>query len=368
MHIAIIGAGISGLYSAYLLEQRYPRANITIYEKSSRIGGRIQTERPLDGVQFEGGAGRIAEHHHRVWRLLKRYNATYKKNNASKQYLDTKSYPITKHSKHIREMYNKTPIQELRELSFRSWAERYTSINVEQFINAFGYSGKFELMCAYDACRAVVEELECSFYAITSGLDILIKGLRDDIRANIFTNTHIDDVKQDRRVQFSDGRCIQPDMVVIAVPVQRIPHWEVLNQSNIHSIGAKSLQRVYAYCPGLKLNKRYTTQSPLRYIIPINNEKHIHMISYTDNNYADGWQKMEDKEETLQSEVRRHFDTNVEQSWWDYWDIGTSYWVPGRQTKFKKPKYKGVYIVGESVSDYQSWIEGALKSVENTLN
>ena len=39
--IVIIGGGISGLTARYRLSKRYPRAEIVLYEKSSRIGGCI---------------------------------------------------------------------------------------------------------------------------------------------------------------------------------------------------------------------------------------------------------------------------------------------------------------------------------------
>lgn len=40
----IVGAGVSGLYAAYKLQQRYPYAQIAILEKMRRYGGRILTD------------------------------------------------------------------------------------------------------------------------------------------------------------------------------------------------------------------------------------------------------------------------------------------------------------------------------------
>ncbi|GAB4226249.1 MAG: protoporphyrinogen oxidase [Chlamydiales bacterium] len=46
MHIVVIGAGISGLSTAYFLKQKYgPSVDITLLEKSQRVGGWIQTIR-----------------------------------------------------------------------------------------------------------------------------------------------------------------------------------------------------------------------------------------------------------------------------------------------------------------------------------
>lgn len=56
--IAILGGGISGLASAYYLTQELPKARITIYEASDRLGGWLSSRRvPVkDGtVLFEAG-------------------------------------------------------------------------------------------------------------------------------------------------------------------------------------------------------------------------------------------------------------------------------------------------------------------------
>ncbi|MEM7794068.1 MAG: FAD-dependent oxidoreductase [Cyanobacteria bacterium P01_C01_bin.118] len=43
MKIAIVGAGISGLLTAYLLKKKQPNASITLFEKSDRVGGNVHT-------------------------------------------------------------------------------------------------------------------------------------------------------------------------------------------------------------------------------------------------------------------------------------------------------------------------------------
>ena len=43
MKIAIVGAGISGLLTAYLLKKKQPNALITLFEKSDRVGGNVHT-------------------------------------------------------------------------------------------------------------------------------------------------------------------------------------------------------------------------------------------------------------------------------------------------------------------------------------
>ncbi|KAH8807993.1 putative flavin-containing amine oxidase [Xylogone sp. PMI_703] len=76
MNIAVVGAGISGLYAALLLQRE--GHNVTIYEANSRIGGRIYTHRfcPDDGSYFEAGAMRIPKStlHSQVYDLIRYLN------------------------------------------------------------------------------------------------------------------------------------------------------------------------------------------------------------------------------------------------------------------------------------------------------
>ena len=55
MKISIVGAGISGLATAQAILTRKPDAEITIFEASQRIGGKVWTETNDDGYLCEGG-------------------------------------------------------------------------------------------------------------------------------------------------------------------------------------------------------------------------------------------------------------------------------------------------------------------------
>ena len=59
--IVILGAGMAGLVSAYELSRL--GHEVTIYEASSRLGGRVWTKRFFDGQYHEFGAMRIPQTH-----------------------------------------------------------------------------------------------------------------------------------------------------------------------------------------------------------------------------------------------------------------------------------------------------------------
>lgn len=76
--VAIVGAGVSGLYTAWRLlvdaqQRNAPAPSITIFEMHDRVGGRLLTWRPLGpgpGLRAELGGMRFNEGHVMVWNLL----------------------------------------------------------------------------------------------------------------------------------------------------------------------------------------------------------------------------------------------------------------------------------------------------------
>ncbi|REI18152.1 FAD-dependent oxidoreductase, partial [Staphylococcus felis] len=52
--VAVIGAGITGLSSAFFIKKNYPEVDVTIYEATNRPGGKIKTEK-RDGYVIELG-------------------------------------------------------------------------------------------------------------------------------------------------------------------------------------------------------------------------------------------------------------------------------------------------------------------------
>ena len=69
----IVGAGISGLYTAYKINQYYPNKKICIIEATSYIGGRLHTIN-YDGFTLDGGGARFNTKQYRVVSLVKELN------------------------------------------------------------------------------------------------------------------------------------------------------------------------------------------------------------------------------------------------------------------------------------------------------
>ena len=71
----VLGAGLAGLYAAYLLRQS--NFSVGVLEARERVGGRVLTLRTLAHLQHaELGPEFIDSNHHRVIRLAERFNLT----------------------------------------------------------------------------------------------------------------------------------------------------------------------------------------------------------------------------------------------------------------------------------------------------
>ena len=151
------------------------------------------------------------------------------------------------------------------------------------------------------------------------------------------------------------------------------------------------LLRMYAVFPSKKgvswfsgLNK-IVTNSPLRYIIPINAARGVIMISYTDGDDAKYWMNQvggdDNVKDLVMSDVRRLFpDRTIPDPLFfkqHPWSDGCTYWLPGKYSvltesnKSLHPRpgtMPHLFMCGESFAVRQCWIESALEQADKLLN
>src|SRR5262249_50290401 len=60
--VAVVGGGPGGLFATYLLNQRLPEAQVTLFEATHRLGGKIMTGHFPDGTPFEAGVAELYEY------------------------------------------------------------------------------------------------------------------------------------------------------------------------------------------------------------------------------------------------------------------------------------------------------------------
>jgi hypothetical protein len=124
-------------------------------------------------------------------------------------------------------------------------------------------------------------------------------------------------------------------------------------------------------------------KEPLQKIIPINSEKGIYMIAYSDNQSALYLKKYilntsSNREvfcRLLENALSLKTKLKITSIRSYYWDEGTHYYEPlhgnfkNREDFIYQAQHpqEGMVVVGEVVSIHQGWVEGALESVHNTI-
>ena len=390
----IVGGGIAGLYCA---EKLIDKHSVLLCEKYSNLGGRISTFHK-GSIQYEEGAARISKYHTILINLIKKYKLTlnpispdlhYKENgetpiseNLFEPTLDIFLEPLHRLSKKVLE--NNT----IRKLLEDIWGEAKT----EAYLNRFPYRAEVDVLRADLGLEVFRKEMGSheGYYVVKEGLSALIKAMKEDfIRrggkvANHYKCTNIKKEDGEFRTEFLSGEKvinISSKKVIFALPseaLKNIPYFK--NLSILKHVQMEPLLRIYAKYPSAWFSDlgRVVTDTHIRYFIPISDK--LAMVSYTDSSDTKYYNKiLKDEGEgalgsTIQKELKELFPTkNIPNYTFfksHFWKYGASYWTPGdydvkkESMKSIKPFDDDVFIVGESFSLKQAWMEGSLEQCE----
>lgn len=417
--VIIIGGGIAGLNSAYKLIKKNPTLKILLLEKN-KLGGRIYTYHDRF-YQVEEGAARFHEKQKNIIKLIQELD------------LEKQMIKISNAITYIPTTQNlKKPIQEttdqvinqvieaskienksvLQSMIFIEYAKKIVGKEKAQFIlDSFGYSSELTLMNTYDSLNLIKNNLtpKNQFYVLEKGLSQMIEKIHEilkksgvkvlqhrkvnDIqyiqtRTNINNNIPIFEISCDTIIQKYYAKkciCAVTKETLLKLPIFN-PIYTFLNK--IHS---SPLCRIYSkFNKDPKTNKvwfhgmqKITTNNNLRYVIPIDEENGVILISYTDNKYADFWKKIKDTKgiEEVNRELQRLLQKTCnidipmpEHTQLFYWKHGVAYYGIGFDSdtmlkKIMKP-YEDIplFVCGENFSEKQSqWIEGSLETSEKVV-
>jgi hypothetical protein len=386
MKIAIIGSGISGLYTGFKLQEKYPCIDFDIYEQNKIIGGRIKTV-SFDNTKVVAGAG-IGRNKKDL--LLKKFCKKIKIKTIpfqSKVFYTFKNYLNTT-------KINNFLLKETKSDKFNRSFETFQSFGIKilgkekynLFVKSVGGSD-FEKADVIDTIK------DYGFDDNLNGMEEFyinwnefLKNLHELLKDKIFCNKKI------KKIIFHENEnCFyinkkKYDKIILATNIISIQNLlkPLVSKSvfNLYkSIKCQSFTRLY-----VKLNKPITnyshviiTEKPFQRIIEMNREKCIYMISYSDNQIADHWLNIKNKKKYVESHIKKIFDENliVKKIKFIYWKCGTHYFKP-LQEEFYNDRDKflditqnpmnNIFCVGEAFSHNQGWCEGALQSVERIFS
>lgn len=405
--IIIVGSGMSGLYSAYNIQKCSPNTSFLILEKYKRqwIGGRTSNE-TFYGAEIVTGAGIGREDTNPLLiELMNEIGVKYNKFNSIMDY-SSRFAPID-----IVKFINKLKMALKKEpgLKKKTFKDAFIQIFGEQLYKQFIMSAGYTDYENADLMETLYNYGMDDNKGGWKGLHIPWKNMVEILYHKI-GKEHFkfsSDVVSVKKVQenpclfeiiLENGIIYHCNKVIIATTISGIkklvPGADTKN-SLYQQIHGQPFLRLYG-----KFDKKsaaimkkfvpnYTiVPGPLQKIIPMDANKGVYMIAYSDNNNALLLKKY--LENT--AENRNLYCDLIEKSIGIpsgslhlvaikdyYWPIGTHYYEPLRtannaaiknRNEFVKAVQhpeKGMLVVGEVVSRYQGWTEGALESVKAVL-
>jgi monoamine oxidase len=383
MHTVIVGAGIAGLVTA----ERCARAGdqVTVIEKYDYIGGRVLTAKR----GYEIGAGRVGGTHRRVWALVRRFGLHRSRHNPQNNYRALGKTTITNPFDDIW-----APILQALEHLATGTTTLGTLVDKTDApidLLQFPYRAELQRLRADLALHSFRTEFSGreAYFSVTEGLSAIIRGLTSACKAagvRFLLEREVTDVTKTNKdryaVHLKGYPSILGDRVILALHATALKQMTCMRHARfLKHLTMAPLTRIYAQYPTPAWFEpiRLITDSPLRYIIPINPEKGIVMISYTDDQDTKAWSGLKGDALTaaVQKEVRRLFpEKEIPEPLWCKayeWAEGCTYWSPGTYDPVRESHeamqpfpstMPRLYVTGESLSLRQAWMEGALEHAE----
>ena len=400
--IVIIGGGIAGLYCAYKIKKMDPSKKILLLEASDRLGGRA------GNVNFHGepvaiGAGIGRKNKDRLLLLLlKELNIPFHEFTASSQYASTiePACNVKEMFFYLKHEYNS---DHDNDKTFKQYAkpkldQKYYKGAYKNFTICSGYTD-YENESAHDTLHHYgFDDNYSSWPGFGFSWNQLIDKLASKIGGNnIKKSCYVKNIKPVSENGYSivcnNKERFECKKIIIATEINGIqkllPEYPIYDQ-----VKGQPFLRIYgkfskesARIMEEKCGQTTIVPGPIHKIIPMNPEKGVYMIAYTDNNAAKILDKYSKNTINNRAVLCRYLedaleiphDTLVLDDMIDfYWDVGTHYYSPMKQNsqRFKNRNEfckhlqrptNDISVVGEAVSMKQGWVEGALESVDNII-
>jgi len=405
----IVGSGMSGLYAALNIKKLCPELSFIVIERDELFGGRAYNVR-FENTDVVTGAGIGRKNKDKLLlKLMKDFKIPIEQFETQHNYASSIDPPCHVkstflHLKKIYEKENKNKVTKTHE-TFRQYAKNILGEDAyKHFVLCAGYSD-YENEDVYDTLYNYNFD---DNYNKWVGFSVPWKTLVDKIVAslgkNIINNTEVTQIhKEDNYFEIitknknntNNTKNIKYycEKIVIATDIDAVTkliHNISPNPSLYSQIKGQPFLRLYAKftkdsIPYLKEKIQGVTviPGPMQKVIPMNPDKGVYMVVYSDNNDADFFKKYFKNNEKNRNIINNLLEKSLElegklhiESIKDfYWKNGTHYYTPltsnfkNRQEFIKTTQHpdKNIIIVGELISIHQGWVEGALESVNITL-
>lgn len=363
-NIVIIGAGISSLYSAYLLKKNYPKIKFTIIEKSEECGGRVKMSN-LGDVKISTGAYFTRVDKDKILiKLLKDLDIKINPYNLDIDY----SFKESDVNKLIEKLKKELPKYNRSKIKFKDFGKDVLGKDYDNFIDMMGYSD-FENADINDTLFNYGLEDNISGYKVVNldWSEVIEKLVNFIGKENIVLNTEVKSIKE-KNGSFLINSKYECDGVIIGVTINTLKN--LLDNKIYNQIDSQSFIKVFAKSKDLDIDKYTVVDSELRKVIPVKDD--VYTIAYSDNKDALSIKSKNNSyfEELLSTHFNKDIRINNVKKF--FWEEGTHYYKPltteykSRKEFIKEAQHPkdNIWVVGEVVAEKQGWVEGALSSVE----
>lgn len=401
--IIIVGSGMSGLYSAYNIKKYSPKTSFLILEKHKKqwIGGRTSNE-TFYGTEIVTGAGiGRKDTNPLLIKLMKELNIEYSEFKSIMNYSKLFTpIDIVKVIDKLKIQYKKHP--ELHNKTFKEFFIKIFGIDLyKQFLVSAGYTD-YENADIYETLYNYgMDDNKGGWTALHIPWKKMVDKLYQVIGKEHFKfSSDVTEIRKTQNnpclfeVKTENNQVYYSNKVIVATTISGIKKL-VPGASDKNSlyqqIHGQPFLRLYAKFDkkSTEIMKKYVpyytiVPGPLQKLISMSSDKGVYMIAYSDNESA----KILKDYLTNTPENRKLYCELIEKSLGIpdgslkiiaikdfYWPIGTHYYEPLKNNFKNRDEFlheaqnpeKGILVLGEALSTYQGWTEGALESVENVL-
>jgi hypothetical protein len=396
--IIIIGSGMSGLYSAYNIKNNSPDSSFLVLEKYKKdwIGGRTSNEM-FYGTEIVTGAGIGRKKKDKLlYKLLHTLNFDTPEFTVEPQY--SQVFEETDIKKTIEKLKKEYKHYKGKPITFKQFASNilrekeyknflisvgYTDYENEDALDTLYNYGMDDNYCCYKGFEVPWQKLVLKLYHYIGEKHFQFSNNVVGIR-KVREQPCIFEISIENGTQYLCNKVIVASTIDTIKKLLRLPIYnDIVGQPFLRlyaKFDKKSVPILKEYIKGYTI-----VPGPLQKIIPMDADKGVYMIAYSDNKSA----------LTLKShlkntiENRELYEMLLEKALGIpnhslhiialkdfYWPIGTHYYKPlnkelyhSREEFIDKAQHpeNGILVVGEVVAISQGWTEGALESVKAVL-
>jgi len=387
MKIVIIGAGIAGIYTAYILITVYKinKNNIIILDKNNYIGGRC-LEKSFHDTKILLGSGIFEINNTHLIKLLDNLNIKYSSftsNMITKLDVSDRIKTFNNYKQQIIKTYteNKSFIDS-NNLTFRQFILYYFDNNfLNTFLEITEYSDYLEssvyfAIYIYDIDNMFISPNQTLYYINNGWSELFNKLLNFINKDNIILESSVNyiskndnyfSLKYSKNNQIIDINNISLLFVCADLSIKNIT-FNNIDVSFLNNIGSCPFFRCFAYSkdeiPPEK-NKKRKLNSFHDKQIPMNNN--VIMYIYSDNDKAYTCNNIfinNPSTNTLNNILKENYDDYI----WKYWDHGVHFYKNNNLYNYNRQTDK-IFFLGEFTSHkWQGYMEGAILSVDNFFN